>query len=175
MSLTEGRSWVTRHQHIGSRIAKVSFLLWRSPWGHWIWLSCSGFHILPLSKLNQEHISSQRPTQKPAIPFWQAMLEMELLEMLKACLLQPSVFGWSSCVHGGGGGQGCGGKFHPCVSQIESKCTPFNIFSLLLNNLMYFFPEAASNCIGYLNGESGYLTFPPNFESTLNVRVNEYK
>lgn len=37
------------------------------------------------------HISSPRPAQKPALAFWQAMLEMELLEMLKACLLQPSV------------------------------------------------------------------------------------
>ena len=103
MSLTEERSWTTRHRHIGSRIAKVSFLLQQSPWGYWIWLSCSRFHILPLSKLNQEHISSQRSTQKPAIPFWQAVLEMELLEILKACLLQPSAFGWSSCVHGRGG------------------------------------------------------------------------
>lgn len=52
--------------HTGSRIAKVSFLLRGSPWGNLIRLSCSGFHILPLSKLNHQHISSQRPAQKPA-------------------------------------------------------------------------------------------------------------
>ena len=158
MSLTEERSWTTRHRHIGSRIAKVSFLLQQSPWGYWIRLSCSRFHILPLSKLNQEHVSSQRSTQKPAIPFWQAVLEMELLEILKACLLQPSAFGWSSCVHGRGGGRDHGGKFHPCLSQTKPRWAPFNIFSLSLSDLVCM---SSPKQPVILLGVSGYLTFSP--------------
>lgn len=108
VSPTEGRSSATRHQPTGSRIAKASFLLWQSPWGRWIRLSCAGFHILPLSKLNHEHISSQRPAQKPALPFWQAMLKVELLEMLKACLPQPSVLAGPAATTTTGGPWGLG-------------------------------------------------------------------
>lgn len=132
VSPTEGRSWATQHQHIGSRIAKVSFLLRWSPGGHRIRLSCSGFHILSLSKLNQEHISSRRPPQKPAIPFWQAVPEMELLETLKACLSQPSVLAGPAATTGGPGSAGGaarpGGKFHPRGSQMDS-CQRFLSFA----------------------------------------------
>lgn len=133
-SLAEGRSWATRHRHIGSRIAKVSFLLWWSPGGRRIWLSCSGFHILPLSKLNREHISSQGLHKSLLYPFGKAMFEMELSGMLKACLLQPSVLAGPAATMGGpwgrqgAGKQGHCGKFHPCGSQIESKWTPVNVF-----------------------------------------------
>lgn len=130
------------------------FLLQQSPWGYWIWLSCSRFHILPY-KLNQEHISSQRSTQSRYT--FLASSAGNGARILKACLLQPSAFGWSSCAHGRGGGRGHGGKFHPCLSQTKPKWTPFNIVSFLRD--LVFISSLKQPVI--LLGVSGYLTLFP--------------
>lgn len=149
--------------HTGSRIAKVSFLLWGSPWGSLIRLSCSGFHILPLSKLNHQHISLQRPAQKPAIPFWQAVLEMKLLEMLKPA---PSshLFGPVGHILAGPGvrprgRQGQAANFIHVWAKASPNGPPFTFSLHCSNNFTEFFHEAGSHLIGYLRGE--WLSAPP--------------
>lgn len=82
------------------------------------------------------HISSPRPAQKAAIAFWQAVLEMELLEMLKACLLQPSVLaGPAASTAGPGGGEwGWGWGSRALVANlihVWAKATPHGPLSTL--------------------------------------------